>query len=150
MTLATTSITGFALLRLLASLKRWRRSSLRFAQEQQAIEAWLGALRHVLPRHPEFAAALVQAPRLRKGYSDTMTHGVANYERIFDALVQPWVEHAAAPDDAAAKSLRQAIDAALADPQARQLERALASAPQPIVFRPRERPPTPTAPSAPV
>jgi indolepyruvate ferredoxin oxidoreductase, beta subunit len=148
MTLATTSVSGFALLRLLACLKRWRRASLRFHQEQQAIEAWLAALTHALPLHAAYAQALAELPRLRKGYSDTMQRGRANYERIVQTLVRPWLS--APPDDAAAQALRNAITAALADPQAKALEQALGSArdavaAQPISFRPREvqRAPTP-------
>ena len=37
----TTSLSGFALLYLLARLKRWRRRSLRFAAEEASIVAWL-------------------------------------------------------------------------------------------------------------
>ncbi|MGE0316088.1 MAG: indolepyruvate oxidoreductase subunit beta family protein [Lautropia sp.] len=113
-TLTTSSVHGFALLRLLAGLARWRRHSLRFLEEQAAIEAWLAALTRALPVHAGFAAALAGLPRLRKGYSDTFERGRASYERIFAARVEPVV----APDDAAQVALRDAIDAALADPDA--------------------------------
>lgn len=113
MTLATSSVSGFVLLRLLAALRRFRPHSLRFIEEQAAIDVWLAALQRVLPLHAGFAAALAELPRLRKGYSDTFEHGRANYERIFAELVAA----VAAPGDADAKALRQAIDAALAEPQ---------------------------------
>ncbi len=109
MSLHTTSVHGFLLLRLLASLRRWRPRSLRFAEEHADIERWLAALRHALPRHAGFALALAELPRLRKGYSDTFERGLAHYTRIFDSLVAPGT----APDDAAAEALRQAIAAAL-------------------------------------
>ncbi len=110
--LATTSVHGFALLRALAGLARWRRHSLRFLEEQAAIDAWLAALARALPRHAGFATALAGLPRLRKGYSDTFERGRANYERIFAAQVEP----IDAPDDAAQAALQDAIAAALAGP----------------------------------
>jgi indolepyruvate ferredoxin oxidoreductase beta subunit len=114
MTLETTSVRGFTMLRLLASLKRWRPISLRFAEEQQAIEAWLQALRKALPVHAGFALTLARMPQLRRGYSDTFERGRASYERLFEALVQP-VQR---PDDAAAAALAGGLQAAQAMPDA--------------------------------
>ncbi len=110
MSLHTTSVSGFLMLRVLASLRRWRPRSLRFAEEHAAIEQWLAALRDALPRHAGHARALAELPRLRKGYSDTFERGVAHYQRIFDSLVAPCT----APDDSTAEALGQAIAAALA------------------------------------
>lgn len=124
-TLASTGLTGYALLRVLSRLRRWRPRSLRYADEQAAIEDWLAALRATLASHPGFARALAELPRLRKGYSDTWTRGVANYERIFAALVAPVVARRTAPVDDDAAALRTAIDAALADPERRALDAAL-------------------------
>jgi indolepyruvate ferredoxin oxidoreductase beta subunit len=135
MTLQTTSIHGFVLLRLLAGLRRWRPRSLRFAEEQQAMDAWLAALQNTLPRHAGFAAALAELPRLRKGYSDTFERGKANFDAIFDNLVTK----AAVPDDAAAQALRVAIAAALADPEAKALAQVLpAAAGRPVFWQPRD------------
>ena len=103
--LTTTSMHGFALLRLLAQAARWRRHSLRHAQEQQAIERWLAALAGVLPLHAGYARALASLPRLRRGYSDTFERGLANYERLFDAHV----EGVTAPDDSQAMALAEGI-----------------------------------------
>ncbi len=134
MTLATTSVSGFLMLRLLASLRRLRPRSLRFAEEQAAIEPWLEALRRALPVHAGYAAALAELPRLRKGYSDTFERGRANYERIFERLVAP----CAIADDTAARALREAIDAALADPEQKALDRAIGQPTErPVVWQPR-------------
>ena len=134
MTLATTSIHGFVLLRALAALRRWRPISLRFAEEQQAMDRWLAALQAALPRHAGFALALAELPRLRKGYSDTFERGKANFELIFERRVAP----VATPDDAAALALRQAIAAALADPDAKALAQVLPGAARPVFWQPRE------------
>jgi indolepyruvate ferredoxin oxidoreductase beta subunit len=135
MTLQTTSIHGFVLLRLLASLRRWRPRSLRFAEEHLAMDAWLTAMQAALPRHAGFAQALAELPRLRKGYSDTFERGKANFDAIFEARVS----QVKAPDDAAAKALRQAIAAALADPESKALAQELpAVAARPVFWKPRE------------
>ncbi|MET0508433.1 MAG: indolepyruvate oxidoreductase subunit beta family protein [Burkholderiaceae bacterium] len=126
-TLVSNAIAGFAILKLLAAMKRWRPRSLRFVEEQEAIEAWLGALRVALPAHVGYARALAGLPRLRKGYSDTWTRGVANYDRIFATLVAPVAARGTAPGDDDASTLQAAIDAALADPAAVALDRALAA-----------------------
>jgi indolepyruvate ferredoxin oxidoreductase beta subunit len=134
MTLATTSVHGFVLLRLLASLRRWRPHSLRFHEEQAAIDTWLAALRDALPRHTGFAAAIAELPRLRKGYSDTFDRGRSSYERIFDALVVK----SGPPDEAAAEALREAITAALAEPEVAAPPPRPHGAAQPIVWRARD------------
>ncbi len=134
MTLATSSVHGFVLLRLLASLRRWRPRSLRFHEEQAAIDVWLEALREALPRHAGFAAALAELPRLRKGYSDTFDRGRTSYQRIFDALVS----RSDPPDDVAAEALREAITAALAEPEAAAPPPRPQGAAQPIVWHARD------------
>ena len=111
---ATTSLRGYFLMRLLAQFRRIRRSSLRFRQEQQAIERWLAAMSAALGASPAYAAALAELPRLLKGYGDTQTRGLRNYEAIFDSRVMP---AAAAKDFSDATALRKAIAAALADPE---------------------------------
>ncbi len=139
LTLTTTSIHGFAMLRLLAALRRWRPISLRFGEEQAAIEQWLQAMAAALPHHAGFARALAELPRLRKGYSDTFERGRAGYERIFAALVVPCVARGSF-DDAAAQALAAAMKAALADPEHLALDRSLGQSrprEQPILFRPR-------------
>jgi indolepyruvate ferredoxin oxidoreductase beta subunit len=126
-TLASNSVVGFALLKLLAAARRWRPLSLRFHEEQAAIDDWLGALQRVLPLHPGYALALAALPRLRKGYSDTWARGVENYERIFATLVSPVAGREQAPGDEEAAALRAAIDAALADPARQALGATLAA-----------------------
>lgn len=144
-TLHTSSIRGFLTLRLLAALRPLRPHSLRFAEEDAAIETWLAALAHVLPLHAGFARQLAQLPRLRKGYSDTFVRGKAAYQRIFDRCVSPWLVNGHHPDDTATHALAQAVIAALADPDHQALDRTLGTPPstpraggtQPLVFHPR-------------
>lgn len=127
MHLPSTHITGFLMLRVLAKMRRMRRGSLRFREEQVAIERWLDALAKMLPVSPAFAAALAELPRVLKGYGDTYRRGRASFTRIFDTLVDR-ARSAPAPSPGAAQELRAAIAAALAEPEGRQLEKSLEQA----------------------
>lgn len=82
----TTSLSGFLPLYLLASLKRWRRGSLRYKHENAAIEGWLGEVTALAQSHPELAIELAQCPRLIKGYGDTHARGMARFAKIIDCL----------------------------------------------------------------
>lgn len=104
---------GYWLLRAAASMKRWRRNSLRYQTEQHAIELWLTALTTAIANNMEYAVVLAELPRLRKGYSDTLQRGLQSYDAIFELIIKP----AQAKEFKTANShdLRKAIDAALAD-----------------------------------
>ncbi len=139
MHLPSTHVGGFLMLRTLAKMRRMRRSSLRFREEQEAIERWLAALEKMLPLSPVFAAALAEVPHVLKGYGDTYRRGRASFARIFDTLVERALQSAEAPGADAAQELRGAIAAALAEPEGRQLEKTLEKAgivPLPPVAKP--------------
>jgi indolepyruvate ferredoxin oxidoreductase beta subunit len=82
----TSSIRGFLLLKAVAGLRRWRRSSLRYAAEQASLEAWLAMIAATLPRDPALAAEVAELRDLVKGYSDTHARGSANYAAILALL----------------------------------------------------------------
>jgi len=129
MALSTTNITGFFMMRMMAWMSRLRRKSLRYAQEQAAIDIWLEALSKALPRSPAFAGALAELPRLRKGYGETQMRGRTNYHAVLDAIVLPAV--ASGAEEQNAPRLRKAISAALADPESDKLARVLAETADP-------------------
>ena len=104
---------GYWLLRATASLKRIRRRSLRYQYEQQEIEQWLDDLATSIPRSADFALALAELPRLRKGYSDTLQRGLKSYRTIYSSLVTPAIVNGNEADTLPA--LKQALDAALQD-----------------------------------
>ena len=112
--ITTTSLHGYAMMRLLAQFRRIRRSSLRYKQEQAAIERWLDAMTAALAASPAYAAALAELPRLLKGYGETQARGLRNYNAIFESRVAPAV---ATKDFSGVAGLRKAIAAALADPE---------------------------------
>lgn len=80
--IATTSVSGFVLLRSIAALKRWRRRTLRFATERAEIDAWLGALKRTAPGNYNLAVELATCQNLVKGYGDTYERGLGNFRRI--------------------------------------------------------------------
>lgn len=123
--LRSTAVSGRLLLRLLARLKHIRRRSLRYAEEQEGIEAWLAAMECALARAPAFAAALADLPHVLKGYGDTLACGRRSYLAVLDGVVRPAM--AAGREAEAAPLLRQAIAAALADADHALLDALLAS-----------------------
>jgi len=122
----STTIWGFARLRLLAGLRWWRPHSHRYIEEQAAIERWLAAIRAAAPLSVEFAREIAECARLIKGYGDTYKRGLANYRRITAEVIEPALARRMTPR-AAADAVASARVAALADPEGETLSRALAS-----------------------
>jgi indolepyruvate ferredoxin oxidoreductase beta subunit len=118
----TTSVSGFLLMRSMAWLKPFRRRTSRFHDEERLIERWLTAVCAAAGLHPPLAQEITECARLIKGYGDTHRRGTANFLRLFDTLVDGSPE--LAPAERAA-TLRKAREAALADPEGKQLGQAL-------------------------
>ena len=114
----TSSLHGFLLLRFVAGMKRWRRTTLRFADENRRIEAWLKCIADTAEHNPALAIEVVQCQRLMKGYSDTHERGLRNYDVLMAALQRAGATLAPA-------TLRELRDAALADENGGQLKAAL-------------------------
>jgi indolepyruvate ferredoxin oxidoreductase beta subunit len=121
----TSTIFGFAMLRLMAGLKFWRRRGHRFGVEQQHITRWLKAIEAALSRDPALAREVAECARLVKGYSDTHRRGQGNFLRLMDTIVDPTLAapkgHADFYANAAA-ALATARKAALADPEGNALD----------------------------
>jgi indolepyruvate ferredoxin oxidoreductase beta subunit len=116
----TGTVTGFLMLHMLGGLKRWRRGTLRFHEENERIEQWLGRIEGLAATHYALAVELAKAQRLVKGYGDTHERGWRN----FSALVDKLDELASRPDGAVVFARLQA--AALADEEGKALARELA------------------------
>ena len=117
----TSSVSGFLLMWTLARLKRLRRGMHRFREEQGRIETWLGQVGDAYAASPAFAVEVAKCANLVKGYGDTHERGVRNFERTMACLGAC----TATPDPAA--SLRMLREAALADPDGRRLDDAIAA-----------------------
>ena len=120
----TTSVGGFLSLWLVSKLRRWRRGTARYAQEQALIGRWLDAVRAAAGFDTDLALEIGECARLIKGYGDTHRRGVGNFLRLMETLIEPALA-AGAPSDAAA-DLAKARAAALRDPDGNGLAQALA------------------------
>ncbi len=115
----TSSLRGYLMLRMVASARRWRRSTTRYADENRRIEAWLQRIAATAQQNPELAVELAQCQRLVKGYSDTHERGLRNYDTVMAAFER-------AGNRIAPATLRELRDAALADEHGKKLQAALA------------------------
>ncbi|MBV6273935.1 indolepyruvate oxidoreductase subunit beta family protein [Alcaligenaceae bacterium CGII-47] len=115
----TSSLPGYLMLRTVAWARCWRRSTMRYAQENKRIEAWLQTIAQLATSHPELAVEVVQCQRLVKGYSDTHENGQRNFDAVMEAVQR--IGTALAP-----ATLREWREAALADERGDKLRAALA------------------------
>jgi len=122
----STNLGWFLLLRLLATLRPWRRRTLRYQEEQARIEAWLALINGAALSDRATALELVLSQQLVKGYGDTFARGLKNFE----AIVSSYRQIRGRSD--CASLLRQLRDAALADEEGSALSTALATIP-PVV-----------------
>jgi len=115
----TTSLRGYLLLWGLARLRGIRRRTLRYQMENARIEQWLDRIAEAAGHNPALAAEIARCQRLVKGYGDTHARGLANYQRLMDAVQR-------AGRHLAPATLRELRDAALADEHGKALQAALA------------------------
>ena len=113
----STSLWGYLMLRAMARLRPWRRTSLRYAEEHAAIDGWWTAVCALAPQSPAMGQALAQLPQVLKGYGDTQRRGREHYERLWSQWVAPALAGQMPLDEAAAQ-LQQALKATLAKPDA--------------------------------
>lgn len=115
---------GLLALRVLASLKAWRRRGARFAQEQALIERWLDGIARGLREHAALGLEVARCGRLIKGYGATSERGRDNLLHVLDHLALD-----AARGDAAARAaaVQAAREAALSDEAGSALDRTLQS-----------------------
>jgi len=115
----TSSIGGYLLLRTVAAMKCWRRSTLRYEDENRRMEDWLQRIAATAAVNPELAVEVARCQRLVKGYSETHERGLRNYETLMSAVQR--TGGALAP-----VTLREMRDAALADEHGDKLRAVMA------------------------
>jgi indolepyruvate ferredoxin oxidoreductase beta subunit len=130
----TGSVSGYLRFRMLAGLKRSRRMTYRYREEQAAIVAWLGLIADAARLSPELAMEVAECARLIKGYGDTLRRGMANYRTIATQVIAP-VLSGATPVAQGIDAIASARTAALVDPEGESLARCLADLEQPIAYR---------------
>jgi indolepyruvate ferredoxin oxidoreductase, beta subunit len=116
----TSTVSGFLLLYAVAGLRRWRRSTLRFHEENARIEDWLGRIERLAGRNYPLAVELSRAQRLIKGYGETHERGLRNFSLLLGQL------GTLMPRSDGGALLARLIDAALADEEGAALRRELA------------------------
>jgi len=115
----TRTLGGFLMLYMVGGLRRWRRGTLRFHEENARIEAWLARLESVAAENYLVAVELAKAQRLVKGYGGTHERGWRN----FTTLVEQ-VDLLAGRSDGGTM-LARLIEAALADEEGAGLRKAI-------------------------
>lgn len=117
----TRTLSGFLLLYSLGGMRRWRRGTLRFQEENGRIESWLALIESVAVNNYRVAVELANAQRLVKGYGETHERGWRNFTILLDRVQAL----AARPDGGVV--LARLIEAALADEEGAGLRRELAA-----------------------
>ncbi len=107
--LETTSLSGYVQLYVVASLRPWRRASLRFQRERERIAAWLARIASLAPVDYALAVEVAECARVVKGYGDTHCRGTRNFDTVIGAIGQ-----LQGKSDAAGR-VRTLREAALAD-----------------------------------
>lgn len=104
--LATHSLRGALMLRLLAAMRGQRRRGQRFVQEQALIERWLATVEAGTREHWTLGHELALCGRLIKGYGSTNERGKERLLHIVDHLFRS--ERSAAERAAAIRAVREA------------------------------------------
>ncbi len=81
----TGTIGWFLVLYVLAGLKRFRRGTLRHANEVAHRDAWLARVKAAAAKDYRLGVELTETRRLVKGYSDTHARGLSKFDRVMKA-----------------------------------------------------------------
>ncbi len=122
--LASHTVSGIVLLRLLAALRRLRRYGSRHAQEQALIDEWLDTLVESLGADRALGFEVAACGRLIKGYGSTNERGKDNLLHLLRHVARSQLM----PADERAAAVRRGREAALADDAGKALDRVLAEA----------------------
>jgi hypothetical protein len=112
-------------LKIEASLRRWRRYSIRYSKERDWVERWLHMIDRALTRQPQAASALVETANMVRDYGDTYRHGLADWHAIIDSLAKPTFDGVLRLPDLAG-AIAEARAAAMPDSRQVALKRKIA------------------------
>ncbi|HEY2809569.1 MAG TPA: indolepyruvate oxidoreductase subunit beta family protein [Steroidobacteraceae bacterium] len=115
----TSTVSGFLLLYGLSGLRRWRRGTLRYYEENARIVAWLACIGSTAAVNYPLAVELARAQRLVKGYGETYEHGWRSFQLLLQQV--PVLE----PRSDGGAQLALLAEAALADEEGLALRGAL-------------------------
>lgn len=83
--IATSSISGFLFLHMVAKLKRFRRGTYRYCRQALFIDDWLGRTAAAAAADYDFGVAIARCVEMVRGYGDTYERGLSRYRAIVDA-----------------------------------------------------------------
>jgi hypothetical protein len=112
-------------LKIEASLRRWRRYSVRYARERVWVERWLHMIDRALTKQPAAASAIVQTATMVQGYGGAYRGGLADWHAIIDGLAKPTFDGVLPLQDLAG-AVAEARAAAMPDPRQTALKRTIA------------------------
>jgi hypothetical protein len=122
---STKSRWGIRRLKIEASLRRWRRFSVRYAKERAWVERWLHMISRSLAKQPKAASEIVQTATMIEGYGDVYRQGLADWHAIIDGLAKPAFDGVLPLSDVAG-AVAEARAAARPDPRQAALKRTIA------------------------
>jgi Family of unknown function (DUF6537) len=125
MTFSAASPLSARCLKLVAALRRWRRFSVRYAEERAWVERWLHMIARCLDKQPASTAAIVASATMVQGYGEAYRQGLADWHAIIDGLAKPTFDGVLPLADLAA-AVAQARAAAMPDPRQVALKRSIA------------------------
>lgn len=112
-------------LKIEASLKRWRRYSIRYSKERDWVERWLHMIDRALTKQPAAASAIVETATMVQGYGDAYRYGLADWHAIIDGLAKPCFDGVLQLPDLAG-AIAEARASAMPDPRQTALKRKIA------------------------
>jgi hypothetical protein len=116
---------GIRRLRIEASLRRWRRFSVRYTNERAWVERWLHMIDRSLEKQPGAAPVIVQTATMIQGYGDSYRQGLADWHAIINGLAKPTFDGVLPLGDLSA-AIAEARAAAMPDPRQVALKRCIA------------------------
>ncbi len=108
----TSSVFGFALMKLVAALRGLRRSGVRFREEQDAIEGWLTAVSEALGHDHDLACGVADLAIWARGYGAVRADGFAKLKSV----LRDWKGRLETDRAAVAAEVEAALTAARANP----------------------------------
>lgn len=133
MVLDTTSVPGYTMLSTMARMRPLRPRSLRFVEEQRAIEGWLSQVLDTAQDDTDLATEIVLCQQVLKGYGATYAHGNDSFALLTGAARAL----RGRPDGAA--TLARLRSAAQSDEDGAELREQLAGANLPTTVEKRKR-----------
>jgi hypothetical protein len=122
---STASRWGIGRLKVEAWLRRWRRFSIRYAEERAWVERWLHMINRALAKQPQAVPGIVETATMVQGFGDVYRQGLADWHAIIDGLAKPTFDGVLPLTDLAG-AIAEARAAATQDPHQASLKRVIA------------------------